>query len=261
MQSLPSVCPSVYPSVCFYSVFRTDSPLALIFCMCESLPWHAGNWNWRSQIVVKVRVRVKTRSVLPRSSIEDSFLAGAYNVQRPAGLSQLTPYRPVVLRTTFCPLFYQQQKFAGVVIFQARGELNPCCSIGNSVYCPRKWISELLIETKSMIITCVAADTGQSDDDFADLRRCSEIEKPPRVRPGVCGARVRQYVAVDGQLCRQFLGELSCIFAGRITVWKTRAHNVIVRSNIVYTPNIRLAEDVYETVTKHFRIGRLVEGW
>jgi len=36
--------------------------------VCGSLPWHKGDWNWRSQ------VKVKTRSVWPRSSIEDSFL-------------------------------------------------------------------------------------------------------------------------------------------------------------------------------------------
>jgi len=67
------------PSVPIHSIFRTDWPLALIFCMSVgggSIPWLAGIETKGH----RVRVRVKTRSVWPRSSIEDSFLVSVLKI-------------------------------------------------------------------------------------------------------------------------------------------------------------------------------------
>jgi len=64
-----SVRLSVCPSVCFYSIFWTDWPLNFSFCMCVG-----RNHN---SLALKVKVmgqgQMSTRSVWPRSSIQDGF--------------------------------------------------------------------------------------------------------------------------------------------------------------------------------------------
>ena len=59
---------SVYPSVCFHSVFRTDWSLTLIFCMCvahdHSSPWAEGqDHRSRSKFITRP-VGPPVRSVL-----------------------------------------------------------------------------------------------------------------------------------------------------------------------------------------------------
>ena len=70
-QSVASVCPSVCPSVCVHSIFWTNWPLHLRFCLCvchnHSLPGIEGQgdrWRW------KVNVNAVTlTSNLDRSSL------------------------------------------------------------------------------------------------------------------------------------------------------------------------------------------------
>jgi len=77
---------SVRPSVRFHSIFQTEWTLVLdLLHVCESLPWLAGNWNFKSQ--VRFGVRVKTRSVWPLFSIEDRFPVSIWtrcSVRRPS---------------------------------------------------------------------------------------------------------------------------------------------------------------------------------
>jgi len=76
-----------------------------------------------------------------------------------------------------------------------------------------------------MIITCLAVDAGQSDDDAGDGVVCSEVDCPPRKWRGVVGARVRSGVVVNGQTSRQLVTDLNRRLASRQTVCSTRTQS------------------------------------
>ena len=69
-QSVASACSSVCPSVCFHSIFWTDWPLNMSFCMCVGQD-HRSKSKVKSSVYG--RGNAVTRSVWSRSWIDDSF--------------------------------------------------------------------------------------------------------------------------------------------------------------------------------------------
>ena len=73
----PSVCPFARLSVCFQSLYLLNR---LVFelgfvcvCVCHDHNYMPWDWKLKSQLKVQFQCQMVTRSVWPRSSIEDSF--------------------------------------------------------------------------------------------------------------------------------------------------------------------------------------------
>jgi len=82
-QSVAAVCPSDCLSVCYHSIFWTDWPLNLNFCLCmghdPSSPGIVSH-RLRSKVSVKFPTPV-TLSLWPRFSIEE-FFQYCHNIRR-----------------------------------------------------------------------------------------------------------------------------------------------------------------------------------
>jgi len=83
--------------------------------------------------------------------------------------------------------------------------------------CNRVWatFTFYLHRARSMIITLISADIGQSDVDLGDRVLFNEVDEPPWRGPGALGTRVRVRVIVDSQASIQICAHLNRILVAR----------------------------------------------
>ena len=87
--------------------------------------------------------------------------------------------------------------------------------------------SELMNETKSMIITAaVAAERRKCNGDAADVVELSEVDRPPWFSPGVPSTRRCNPASVNSVACRKFGTDLTCRFVERqVDICDTSNHS------------------------------------
>ena len=78
------------------------------------------------------------------------------------------------------------------------------------------------------IVTIVAGDIGQGDDEIADFIRLSEVDNPPWISSVIVGARVCSRSTVDSEVCCLALKvtHLNCaLFVRQAALCKTFIHD------------------------------------